>query len=67
MSEHQTLFDASAVKSCFSKFSATGRLCLELVVALEKKYSVVIPDSEVGQKVFRSVNALAGYVKEHKK
>lgn len=40
---------------------------LELVVALEKKYSVVIPDSEVGQKVFRSVNALAGYVKEHKK
>jgi acyl carrier protein len=40
---------------------------LELVVALEKKYGVVIPDSEVGQKVFRSVNALAGYVQEHKK
>jgi acyl carrier protein len=36
---------------------------LELVVALEKTYNVFIPDSEVGKKVFRSVNALAGFVK----
>jgi acyl carrier protein len=37
---------------------------LELVVALEKTYSVFIPDSEVGKKVFRSVNALAEFVKQ---
>jgi acyl carrier protein len=37
---------------------------LELVVALEKAYGVVIPDSEVGEKVFRSVNTLARFVKE---
>ena len=36
---------------------------LELVVALEKKYRVFIPDSEVGKKVFRSVKALAEFVK----
>lgn len=36
---------------------------LELVVALEKNYGVFIPDSEVGKKVFRSVNALAEFVK----
>ena len=40
---------------------------LELVVALEKRYGVVIPDSEVGQKVFRSVHALAQYVQENRK
>lgn len=39
---------------------------LELVVALEKKYGVTIPDSEVGAKVFRSINTLAQYVQEHK-
>ena len=38
---------------------------LELVVALEKTYNVFIPDSEVGKKVFRSVSALAGFVKTH--
>ena len=37
---------------------------LELVVALEKKYKVFIPDSEVGKKVFRSVKALAEFVKK---
>ena len=37
---------------------------LELVVALEKTYGVFIPDSEVGKKVFRSVNALAEFVKK---
>ncbi len=39
---------------------------LELVVALEKKYGVFIPDSEVGKKVFRSVQALAEFVKTHR-
>jgi len=37
---------------------------LELVVALEKTYGVFIPDSEVGKKVFRSVNTLAEFVKQ---
>ena len=39
---------------------------LELVVALEKTYGVFIPDSEVGKKVFRSVNALAQFVREQR-
>jgi acyl carrier protein len=39
---------------------------LELVVSLEKTYGVFIPDSEVGKKVFRSVNALAEFVKTQK-
>ena len=39
---------------------------LELVVALEKRYGVFIPDSEVGKKVFRSVNTLAAFVKQEK-
>jgi acyl carrier protein len=40
---------------------------LELVVALEKKYGVAIPDSEVGERVFRSVNTLAQFVREQSK
>jgi acyl carrier protein len=39
---------------------------LELVVALEKKYEVFIPDSEVGKKVFRSVHALAEFVRKER-
>ena len=39
---------------------------LELVVSLEKTYGVFIPDSEVGKKGFRSVNALAEFVKTHR-
>jgi len=39
---------------------------LELVVALEKAYGVVIADSEVGQKVFRSLNTLAEFVKQQR-
>ena len=39
---------------------------LELVVALEKTYGVVIPDSEIGKKIFRSVNDLARFVKEQR-
>ena len=37
---------------------------LELVVALEKKYGVAIPDSAVGERVFRSIHALARFVEE---
>ena len=40
---------------------------LELVVALEKKYGVAIPDSEVGERVFRSVNTLAQFVRAQSK
>ncbi len=39
---------------------------LELVVALEKTYGAVIPDSEVGERVFRSVNTLAQFVREQR-
>ncbi len=39
---------------------------LELVVALEKTYGVVIPDSEVGERVFRSVRTLAEFVREQR-
>lgn len=35
---------------------------LELVLGLEKEYGVVIPDAEVGQKVFQSVRTIARYV-----
>ena len=38
---------------------------LELVVALEKVYRVVIPDSAVGERVFRSVKTLAQFVMEN--
>ena len=40
---------------------------LELVVALEKQYGVFIADSELGKKVFRSVTALAEFVRREKK
>ncbi len=39
---------------------------LELVVALEKIYGIVIPDSEVGQRVFRSASTLARFVRENR-
>ena len=35
---------------------------LELVLGLEKEYGVVIPDAEVGEKVFQSVRTIAQYV-----
>jgi acyl carrier protein len=38
---------------------------LELVLGLEKEYGVVIPDAEVGQKVFQSVRTIAQYVVEN--
>ena len=38
---------------------------LELVLGLEKEYGVIIPDAEVGQKVFQSVRTIAQYVVEN--
>ena len=35
---------------------------LELVVLVEEKFQVVIPDEEVGKLAFASINALADYV-----
>jgi acyl carrier protein len=37
---------------------------LQLVVALEKTFGVVVPDAATGTEVFRSVRAMAEYVKE---
>lgn len=37
---------------------------LELVLGLEKEFGVVIPDAEVGRKVFQSVRTMAQYVLE---
>ena len=37
---------------------------LELVLGLEKEFGVVIPDAEVGKKVFQSVRTMAQYVLE---
>lgn len=39
---------------------------LELVVALEKSYNVIIEDEEVGKKAFASIEALADFVIEKK-
>jgi acyl carrier protein len=37
---------------------------LELVLGLEKDFGVIIPDAEVGRKVFQSVRTMAQYVVE---
>jgi acyl carrier protein len=37
---------------------------LELVLGLEKEFGVIIPDAEVGKKVFQSVRTMAQYVSE---
>ena len=39
---------------------------LELVVALEKNYQVVIEDEEVGKRAFASIEALADFVLDKK-
>lgn len=35
---------------------------LELVLGLEKEFGVIIPDAEIGRKVFQSVRTIAQYV-----
>ena len=37
---------------------------LEIVVALEKAYGVIIEDEEVGKKAFASIEVLADFVRE---
>jgi acyl carrier protein len=39
---------------------------LELVVAIEKRYGVLIEDEEVGVEAFASINALADFVIDKK-
>jgi acyl carrier protein len=40
---------------------------LQLVVAMEKEYGVVVPDAATGTTVFASVRSMAGYIEEHRK
>jgi acyl carrier protein len=40
---------------------------LQLVVAMEKDFGVVVPDAATGTKVFASVRSMADYIAEHKK
>ena len=38
---------------------------LELVLGLEKEFGVIIPDAEVGKRVFQSVRTIAQHILEH--
>jgi acyl carrier protein len=40
---------------------------LQLVVAMEKDFGVVVPDAATGTKVFASVRSMADYIAEHSK
>lgn len=40
---------------------------LQLVVAMEKEFGVVVPDAATGTKVFASVRAMAAYIAENGK
>jgi len=40
---------------------------LQLVVAMEKDYGVVVPDAQVGAIVFQSVRSMAQYIAENRK
>ena len=40
---------------------------LQLVVAMEKEYGVVVPDAATGATVFASVRSMAAYIAEHGK
>jgi acyl carrier protein len=40
---------------------------LQLVVAMEKSYGVVVPDAATGTKVFQSVRTMAAYIAENRK
>ncbi len=37
---------------------------LEIVIALEKNFNIIIPDEHVGREAFTSISALADYVQE---
>jgi acyl carrier protein len=40
---------------------------LQLVVAMEKEFGVVVPDAATGTVVFASVRSMAGYIAENRK
>lgn len=40
---------------------------LQLVVAMEKQFGVVVPDAAAGAKVFASARTLAAYIAENRK
>lgn len=40
---------------------------LQLVVAMEKAFGVVVPDAATGTKVFRSVRSMAEYIAENRR
>lgn len=40
---------------------------LQLVVAMEKEFGVVVPDAATGTIVFASVRSMAGYIADHRK
>ena len=40
---------------------------LQLVVAMEKEFGVVVPDAAIGTTVFASVRAMAAYITENRK
>jgi acyl carrier protein len=40
---------------------------LQLVVAMEKEYGVVVPDAATGTTVFQSVRSMAAHIAEHRK
>lgn len=40
---------------------------LQLVVAMEKEFGVVVPDAATGTTVFQSVRSMAAYIAEHRK
>ena len=39
---------------------------LQLVVAMEKEFGVVVPDAATGTTVFASVRSMAAYIAEHR-
>ncbi len=40
---------------------------LELVVSLEKRFGVTVPNSDVARNALATVESIAGYVAEHRK
>ncbi len=39
---------------------------LELIVLMEKKYGVKVPDIKVGRDIFTSLNSMAAYIQENR-
>ena len=39
---------------------------LELIVLMEKKYGVAVPDIKIGRDVFSSVKAMASYIEKNR-